>query len=233
MTYWYAAARSSTAPVRRLESADVRVRDGLIVEVAPGLRPDGEPTIDATGAFVIPGIIETHTHLDGAMWWNPDLDPLPAYGNTTAVFGYCGNSIAPLAGAQRDEVVDLLCFLEDLPVEAFRREIPWTWERWPDYMTAIAGQPTTLNLARLLRSRRVAHLCHGRRRVGAGGDRPTKCRDVRAARRGAAARRDRVCRSTTSTKTAVASGARATSPTTPSTPRCSTSSPAIPAARCR
>ena len=93
---------------------------GCIVEVAPGLRPTASPSIDAAGAFVIPGIIDTHTHLDGAMWWNPDLDPLPAYGNTTAVFGYCGNSIAPLAGAQRDEVVDLLCFLEDLPVEAFR-----------------------------------------------------------------------------------------------------------------
>ena len=114
----------------------MRVRDGRIVEVAPGLAPDGERVVDAGGAFVIPGIIDTHTHVDGAMWWNPDLDPLPAYGNTTAVFGYCGNSIAPLAGAQRDEIVDLLCFLEDLPLEAFEREVPWTWERWPEYATA-------------------------------------------------------------------------------------------------
>src|SRR5436190_382575 len=128
-------------------TADVRVRDGLIVEVAPGLKADGELVIDASGAFVIPGIIETHTHLDGAMWWNPDLDPLPAYGNTTAVFGYCGNSIAPLAGTQRDEVVDLLCFLEDLPVEAFYENIPWTWETWPEYMKALSTQPTTMNLA--------------------------------------------------------------------------------------
>ena len=73
------------------------------------------------------------------MWWNPDLDPLPAYGNTSAVFGYCGNSIAPLAGAQRDEIVDLLCFLEDLPLDAFERELPWTWERWPEYMRAISS----------------------------------------------------------------------------------------------
>jgi len=135
------------APARR---ADVRVRDGVIVEVDAGLRPDGEAVIDASGACVIPGIIDTHTHLDGAMWWNPDLDPLPAYGNTTAVFGYCGNSIAPLAGAQRDEVVDLLCFLEDLPLEAFEREVPWTWERWPAYMEAMAARPTTLNLVGFL-----------------------------------------------------------------------------------
>ena len=126
--------------------ADVRVRDGVIVEVGADLVADGEATIDATDAFVIPGIIDTHTHLDGAMWWNPALDPLPASGNTSMVFGNCGNSIAPLAGAQRDEIVDLLCFLEDLPLEAFRREVPWTWEAWPEYAVALAGQRTTVHV---------------------------------------------------------------------------------------
>src|SRR4051794_11530934 len=80
------------------------------------------------------------------MWWNPDLDPLPAYGNTSAVFGYCGNSIAPLAGRQRAEIVDLLCFLEDLPLEAFEREVPWTWERWPAYVEALAQRHTAVHL---------------------------------------------------------------------------------------
>ena len=127
-------------------AADVRVRDGVIVEVAVGLSSGGEAVIDAAGALITPGIIDTHTHLDGAMWWNPSLDPLPAYGNTSMVFGNCGNSIAPLAGAQRDEIVDLLCFLEDLPLEAFRKEIPWTWEDWPQYVRALATQPTTVHL---------------------------------------------------------------------------------------
>jgi N-acyl-D-amino-acid deacylase len=125
----------------------VRVRAGRIVEVGTGLTPDGEAVVDASGAYVIPGIIDTHTHVDGAMWWNPDLDPLPAYGNTSAVFGYCGNSIAPLAGPQRDEIVDLLCFLEDLPLEAFEREVPWSWERWPEYTAALSSQPTAVHVA--------------------------------------------------------------------------------------
>ncbi len=126
-------------------AADVRVRDGLIAEVGPGLAVDGEQEIDAAGAYVIPGIIDNHTHLDGAMWWDADLDPLPASGNTSMVFGNCGNSIAPLAGDQRDEIVDLLCFLEDLPLEAFERLVPWTWERWPDYVAALEGRPTSVH----------------------------------------------------------------------------------------
>ncbi|HVM64932.1 MAG TPA: amidohydrolase family protein [Acidimicrobiales bacterium] len=131
------------APARR---ADVRVRGGIVAEIGPGLAPDGEREIDAAGAYVIPGIIDTHTHLDGAMWWNPGLDPLPSYGNTSLVFGNCGNSLAPLAGAQRDEIVDLLCFLEDLPLEAFRQEVPWTWEDWGQYAKALDGQPTSVHV---------------------------------------------------------------------------------------
>jgi N-acyl-D-amino-acid deacylase len=133
---------TGAAPV----AADVRVRGGVIVEIGPDLAAAGEQVVDASGSFVTPGIIDTHTHLDGAMWWNPDLDPLPSYGNTSVVFGNCGNSIAPLAGAQRDEIVDLLCFLEDLPLEAFRTEIPWTWEDWPQYARALATQPTTVHV---------------------------------------------------------------------------------------
>ena len=72
------------APARR---ADVRTRGSDIVEVGDGLSHDGERVIDAGGAYVAPGWIESHTHFDGSMWWDPSCDPMPAYGTTTAVIG--------------------------------------------------------------------------------------------------------------------------------------------------
>src|ERR1019366_4819843 len=60
-------------PSRR---ADVRVRDGLIVEIAEGLAVDGEPVVDAGGALVAPGFIDTHTHFDPSLFWDHYCDPM-------------------------------------------------------------------------------------------------------------------------------------------------------------
>ena len=100
------------APGRR---ADVRVRDGVIIEVAPDLPSDGEREVDARGAVVAPGLIDSHTHYDIEMFWDPSLDPLPVYGVTTVVMGNCGLGIAPVSADVRDDIVDLLCFVEELP----------------------------------------------------------------------------------------------------------------------
>jgi N-acyl-D-aspartate/D-glutamate deacylase len=128
-------------------AADVRVKSGLIAEVGPSLKADGEKIIDASGAYVTPGFVDNHTHLDGAMFWSPDLDPLPGFGTTTAVMGNCGVTMAPLSDAMRPEVIDLFCYLEDLPVGAFENEVPWGWgTSFGDYRRAAQASPTSINL---------------------------------------------------------------------------------------
>ena len=42
-------------------TADVGIRDGKVAAVAPGL-PDGMRTIDARGKWVMPGLLDVHTH---------------------------------------------------------------------------------------------------------------------------------------------------------------------------
>ncbi len=43
--------------------ADVRVRDGVIVEVDTGLDADGDRVLDAGGCVVSPGLVDLHVHL--------------------------------------------------------------------------------------------------------------------------------------------------------------------------
>jgi len=132
---------TGTAPAR----ADVRVRDGRIAEVGVDLRPDGEVVIDAAGAYVTPGLIESHTHFDAAVWWDPDCDPMPAHGCTTMVMANCGLGLAPLRPDEQSDLVDLFAFIEDIPAEAFHLAVPWTWDTWAQYRDVSAGHATAVN----------------------------------------------------------------------------------------
>jgi N-acyl-D-amino-acid deacylase len=116
-------------------AADVRVRDGMIAEVGANLSSQGERIVDASGCFVTPGFIESHTHYDASMWWQPDLDPLPGYGATTMVLGNCGFSMAPLHPSKqaRDEVMGIFSFFEDIPIGPFQQNVPWDWTTWSEY----------------------------------------------------------------------------------------------------
>ncbi len=52
--------------------ADVRVRDGKLVEVGPGLELADEVVIEAKGLLVLPGAIDPHTHLSPP--WADDFE---------------------------------------------------------------------------------------------------------------------------------------------------------------
>ena len=118
---------------------DLRIRGDRIAEIAPSLAPRaGERAVDASGCFVAPGFIESHTHYDGPMWWAPDMDPLPGYGVTTSIMGNCGFSAAPISDdrAARDEMVDIFAFFEDIPKQPLQ-QLPWDWRRWSDYRRSL------------------------------------------------------------------------------------------------
>ncbi|MCB0386577.1 MAG: amidohydrolase family protein, partial [Bdellovibrionales bacterium] len=54
---------------RQVFVGDLRIRDNRIQEIAPSLEPlPGETSIDARGCFVIPGLIQAHTHLCQALF---------------------------------------------------------------------------------------------------------------------------------------------------------------------
>jgi len=118
-------------------AADVRVRAGRVAEIGPGLRPDGERVLDAAGGYVTPGFIDIHTHFDPTLFWDPLCDPMPQHGVTSVLVGNCSLSLAPVRPEHRAGLQELLCYIEDLPAEVLDVSIPWGWESYGEYLTAV------------------------------------------------------------------------------------------------
>jgi N-acyl-D-aspartate/D-glutamate deacylase len=93
-------------------------------EVGPGVVSQGEPEIDATGAVVTPGFIESHAHVDPSVFWDPLVDPSPQHGVTTMLAGNCSLSLFPIRPEMRDDAIALFSLIEDMPPEALTIGVP-------------------------------------------------------------------------------------------------------------
>lgn len=128
--------------------SDVRIRDGRIAEIGENLAPqEGEQVIDAAGAVVAPGFIDSHTHYDATIYWDPMLDPMPQHGVTTVVAGNCSLGLAPMRPADRADQIDVYSYIEDMPADLLNRVIPWDWESYPEYARSLGKTPMGVNLA--------------------------------------------------------------------------------------
>ena len=130
--------------------ADVRVLDGRIAEVGVDLRVDGETQIDASGAVVTPGFIDTHAHTDPQMFWDSSLDPEPLHGVTTMLVGNCSLSLFPVNDSTRGDISDLFAYIEDVPRHLFDDSVPWTWTDYAGYRDAVNSRGIGTNLAALM-----------------------------------------------------------------------------------
>ena len=116
--------------------ADVRVRDGVIVEVGASLAVDGDTELDAGDAVVTPGFIDNHTHFDPSLFWDPFCDPMPQHGVTSVIIGNCSLSLAPMRAELQDGLSSVFSYIEDIPLPAFLDDVPWGWESYAEYRDA-------------------------------------------------------------------------------------------------
>jgi N-acyl-D-aspartate/D-glutamate deacylase len=127
--------------------ADVRVRGGRIAEIGPGLASQGERVIDATGAVVAPGFIDSHTHFDATIYWDPLCDPMPQHGVTSVVAGNCALGLAPVRPEDRRAQIAVYSYIEDMPAEVLNEAIPWGWQSFDEYVAALGGRRLGVNVA--------------------------------------------------------------------------------------
>jgi N-acyl-D-aspartate/D-glutamate deacylase len=95
----------------------------------------------------MPGIIDTHTHYDAQITWDPFANPSPTLGVTTVVMGNCGFTIAPCRPADRDLIMRNLTHVEGMALEALREGIDWGFESFPQYLDMIEKNGVGPNVA--------------------------------------------------------------------------------------
>ena len=135
------------------ENGDIGIRDGKIVERGH-ISEDAREVIDADGALVTPGWIDIHTHYDGQVTWDDQIDPSASHGVTTVVMGNCGVGFAPVPPGGEKELIEIMEGVEDIPGTALYEGMPWgEWETFPEYLDFLAGREFALDVG--------AQLAHG------------------------------------------------------------------------
>lgn len=127
--------------------ADVGIKDGKIVEVGPAIASPARSVFDAEGAIVTPGFVDVHTHYDGQVCWDDQLDPSASHGVTTVVMGNCGVGFAPVPPGGEHELIAVMEGVEDIPGTALYEGIDWgAWETFPEYLDYLAGREYALDI---------------------------------------------------------------------------------------
>ena len=116
-------------------SADVGIRNGKMVDIGK-LKGDAKRTIDAKSQVVAPGFIDSHTHFDAQVTWDPLCTYSCYHGATTVIFGNCSLGIAPVRPGTGERVAEFLSYVEAIPMDTLKT-VNMTWETFGEYLNTI------------------------------------------------------------------------------------------------
>lgn len=125
---------SGQPPVKQ----DIAIKDGKIADIGKDLRSDlADETFDARGQWVMPGLLDIHTHYDLEIELSPGLPESVRHGTTTVVMSNCSLGLA--FGAQRvnddDPIVSCFARVENMPKSVLKRVADSvSWENSKDYL---------------------------------------------------------------------------------------------------
>ncbi len=143
---------------------DVAVKDGVIVEVGGRIDSPARQVIDASGAIVTPAWIDIHTHYDGQVTWDSDMNPSASHGVGTVVMGNCGVGFAPAPIGGSVHLIELMEGVEDIPGTALYEGMPWgAWETYPEYLDFLAKREYAINISSMIAHGAVRNYVMGER----------------------------------------------------------------------
>lgn len=159
---------------------NIGIRDGHVVAVSPeSLDETGCPqVIDATGKWVLPGMLDIHTHYDVEVLNGPSLSESLRHGVTTAMLGSCSLSTVHVGGV---DAGDLFGRVEAIPRDQVIAAVDDN-KRWSDcngYVTALESLPLGPNIAAFIGHSDMRTAVMGLDRATRDDERPTASEQAR------------------------------------------------------
>ena len=117
---------------------DVAIKDGVVAARGRDLpREAAAQCIDANNQWLLPGMLDIHTHLDLEVEVAPALEEVVRHGTTTVLVGNC--SLGTCFGAQetdgQEPIVDCFTRVENIPKSVLRKcAETMTWDNPEDYL---------------------------------------------------------------------------------------------------
>ena len=131
-------------------TGDLGVIDGKIAQRGDLQGAEADRIIDAAGMIVAPGVIDTHTHYDAQINWDPYCTNSGWHGMTTAVIGNCGFGYAPAKPDMHIRYMQMMVNTEQIPYAAQAAGLSWDWETFPQWLDHLRRLPKGVNVASYL-----------------------------------------------------------------------------------
>jgi N-acyl-D-amino-acid deacylase len=130
---------------------DVLVVGNRIAQVGGDIDAlDAAQVIDLSDLVLSPGFIDSHTHYDAQILWDPDLRPTSAFGITSVLMGNCGYSVAPAHEQDRELIILTLEAVEGMSRRSLAEGIDWSFETFSEYILTLRERGTRLNVGAMV-----------------------------------------------------------------------------------
>jgi N-acyl-D-aspartate/D-glutamate deacylase len=159
---------------------NIGIRDGRVAAISP--RPLDETgcseVIDAGGKWVLPGMVDIHTHYDVEVLGTPSLSESLRHGVTTVMVGSCSLSTVHVDG---QDAGDLFARVEAIPREHVIGTVDKhkTWRNCEEYIAALEARPLGPNVAAFIGHSDMRAATMGLDRATRKEVRPTKAEQAR------------------------------------------------------
>jgi N-acyl-D-aspartate/D-glutamate deacylase len=133
------------------QQLDIAIKDGKIAARGADLPvSQAAQVIDAQGQWLMPGLLDIHTHLDLEVDLEPGLPEVVRHGTTTVLVGNCslGTCFGQQIEGEQNPIVDCFTRVENIPKSVLNKCVEAvTWDNSADYLDHFKDMPLGPNVA--------------------------------------------------------------------------------------